>query len=81
MGFQLIDPPQVVQCLYDTFNVVPEFSNSCVAIITNPTTMFMSLVAVIPMQLLFDGTATFARCTERRSLLLLPQSLVRPHLL
>ena len=63
MGFQLIDPAQIVQSFYDAFYIVPKFSNASVAIITKPTSMLMSLMAMIPMQLLFDSTAAFARCT------------------
>jgi Sec-independent protein secretion pathway component TatC len=63
MGLQLIDPSQVVQRFYDAFNIVPKFSNASVAIITKPTSMLMSLMAMIPMQLLFGVTAAFARCT------------------
>ena len=63
MGFQLIDPAQIVQSFYDAFYIVPKFSNASVAIITKPTSMLMSLMAMIPMQLLFGVTAAFARCT------------------
>jgi hypothetical protein len=62
MGFQLIDPSQVIQGFYDAFNIVPEFTDASVAIITKPTSMLMSLMAMIPVQLLVGGTATFARC-------------------
>ena len=63
MGFQLIDFAQVVQSFYDAFYIVPKLSNTSVAIITKPTSMLMSLMAMIPMQLLFGSTTTFTRCT------------------
>jgi hypothetical protein len=81
MGFQLIDPSQVVQGLYDAFYIVPKLSNPSVAIITKPTTMLMSLMAMIPTQRLFGLTATFARCTYRRSFVFLSDFGVLPHLL
>jgi hypothetical protein len=63
MGFQLIDPSQVVQGLYDAFYIVPKLSDASVAITTKPTAMLMSLMAMIPTQGLFGLAATFARCT------------------
>lgn len=80
MGLQLIDPSQVVQGLYDAFYIVPKLSNPSVAIITKPTTMLMSLMAMIPMQQFVDLAATFARCTYRRSFVFLSDLGVLPHL-
>jgi hypothetical protein len=81
MGFQLIDPSQVVQGLYDAFYIVPKLSDASVAIITKPTTMLMSLMTMIPTQRLFGLAATFARCAYRRGFVFLSDLGVLPHLL
>ena len=62
-----IELEEVIHGVSDTFKIVTQLTNPCVAAITQPPSMTLGFVAMIPLQYLISLTTTLTRSTKLRS--------------
>jgi hypothetical protein len=62
-----IELEEIIHSVSDTFKIVTQLTNPCVAVRAKPPSMTLGFVAMIPLQFLISLTTTLTRCTKLRS--------------